>query len=100
MRDVEDAVPYGSETVGGLRDGGRGKPLPYGDGCTGVRDVQRDAEDAVPTDTTPGGGGAPGQARRRREGDARRKREERLLSKTENLLLRGKKPLQHPAEKV
>ncbi len=28
-RDVEDAVPYGSETVGGLRDGGRGKPLPY-----------------------------------------------------------------------
>ena len=61
-----------------------------------------------PTDTTPGGGGAPGQARRqrggdarrKREGDARRKREERLLSKTENLLLRGKKPLQHPAEKV
>ena len=48
MRDVEDAVPYGSETVGGLRDGGRGKPLPYGDGCTGVRDVQRDVEDAVP----------------------------------------------------
>ena len=48
QRDVEDAVPYGSETVGGLRDGGRGKPLPYGDGCTGVRDVQRDVEDAVP----------------------------------------------------
>ncbi len=48
MRDVEDAVPYGSETVGRLRDGGRGKPLPYGDGCTGVREVQRDVEDAVP----------------------------------------------------
>ena len=30
QRDVEDAVPYGSETVGGLRGGGRGKPLPYG----------------------------------------------------------------------
>ena len=30
QRDVEDAVPYGSETVGGLRDGGRGKPLPCG----------------------------------------------------------------------
>ena len=30
QRDVEDAVPYGSETVGRLRDGGRGKPLPCG----------------------------------------------------------------------
>ena len=48
QQDVEDAVPYGSETVGGLRDGGRGKPLPYVDGCTRVRDVQRDVEDAVP----------------------------------------------------
>ena len=29
-------------------DAGRGKPLPYGDGCAGVRNVQRDVEDAVP----------------------------------------------------
>jgi len=70
-----------------------GAPSPQGEG-------KRDVEDAVPADTKPGGGGAPGQARRKREGDARRKREELLLSKTENLLLRGKKPLQHPAEKV
>ncbi len=27
---------------------GRGKPLPYGDGCSWVRDVQRVVEDAVP----------------------------------------------------
>ena len=56
QRDVEDAVPYGGETVGRLRDGGRGKPLPYGDDRTRVRDVQRDVEDAVPYGSETAGG--------------------------------------------
>ena len=54
-RDVEDAVPYGGVTIAWVRDCGRGKPLPYGDGHTRVRGLR--AADSLPaSDTQPGNG--------------------------------------------